>query len=58
MGDCLSSTTIQGMSYTQAVINAISDWIYGLLPIALLWNANMNKRSKVSVGILLALGSM
>ncbi|KAI1212983.1 uncharacterized protein F4807DRAFT_457068 [Annulohypoxylon truncatum] len=57
-GSCFSDDLIRGTSYAAAVINAISDWILGLLPIALIGKLELSKRSKIMVSCTLALGSI
>ncbi|CAJ2509889.1 Uu.00g057890.m01.CDS01 [Anthostomella pinea] len=57
-GACLNEEVITGSTYAAAAINACADWILGLLPIALVWNLDLGKRSKVSVAGILALGSI
>ncbi|KAI1096452.1 hypothetical protein F5B19DRAFT_147474 [Rostrohypoxylon terebratum] len=57
-GTCFSDDLIRGTSYAAAVINAISDWILGLLPIALIRKLELSKRSKIMVSCTLALGSI
>ncbi|KAH9900339.1 hypothetical protein F4778DRAFT_136630 [Xylariomycetidae sp. FL2044] len=57
-GTCLSEEIILGSTYAAAAVNACADWVLGLMPIALVWNLDLNKRSKVSVAGILALGSI
>ncbi|KAK7989527.1 hypothetical protein PG990_006393 [Apiospora arundinis] len=55
-GQCLSEDIITGTTYAAAAINAVADWILGLLPIALVWDLELNRRTKASVAGILALG--
>ncbi|KAI1460731.1 hypothetical protein F4805DRAFT_373839 [Annulohypoxylon moriforme] len=57
-GTCFSDELIRGTSYAAAVINCVSDWILGLLPIALIGKLELSKRSKIMVSCTLALGSI
>lgn len=44
-------------SETTAVFSTLTDLIFVVLPIIVLWNANMDRRSKISVGIILCLAA-
>ncbi|KAF2123470.1 hypothetical protein P153DRAFT_391562 [Dothidotthia symphoricarpi CBS 119687] len=55
---CASKKLDTFMAYQQASITTITDLVFVLLPITLLWNANMHKRSKISVGVILSLGAL
>ncbi|XXH04703.1 hypothetical protein Hte_011125 [Hypoxylon texense] len=57
-GRCWSDDLVIGCTYAAAAINAIADWILGLLPVALVQNLGLSKRSKVLVSCTLALGSI
>ncbi|KAI1085715.1 hypothetical protein F5B20DRAFT_14758 [Whalleya microplaca] len=57
-GRCLDKDLITGSTYAAAAINAVADWVLGLLPIALVWNLDLGKRAKISVACILALGSI
>ncbi|KAL7626268.1 hypothetical protein AAE478_003038 [Parahypoxylon ruwenzoriense] len=57
-GKCLSKQFIEALTYAATSINALSDWVLGLLPIALVWNLELNRRSKILVACILALGSV
>ncbi|KAL2357039.1 hypothetical protein BJ546DRAFT_837614, partial [Cryomyces antarcticus] len=55
---CINPQTLLGLGYTHAVISTITDWTFAILPIFVLWNTNMDIRSKVSVAIILTLGAI
>lgn len=46
------------MNYVHSTINAVTDWIFALLPIFVLRTANMPRRAKLSVSFILALGAL
>ena len=46
------------MMYTHGAISTWSDWTLGILPAFLVWNLNMNPRTKVSVALILGLGAL
>ncbi|KAI1807921.1 hypothetical protein F4811DRAFT_549353 [Daldinia bambusicola] len=57
-GKCWSNDVVIGCTYAAAGINAVTDWVLGLLPIALVQNLELSKRSKILVSCTLALGSV
>ncbi|KAI1766394.1 hypothetical protein GGR53DRAFT_486613 [Hypoxylon sp. FL1150] len=58
VGKCWSDDMVIGCTYVAAALNAMADWILGLLPIALVQNLGLSRRSKVLVSGTLALGSI
>jgi hypothetical protein len=54
---CVRKSVVVGLAYEQATVTTLTDWIFALLPIPLLWNATMDRRSKLSVGLILSLGA-
>ncbi|OTB20559.1 hypothetical protein K445DRAFT_362705 [Daldinia sp. EC12] len=57
-GKCWGNDLVMGCTYAAAGINAFTDWVLGLLPIALVRNLELSKRSKILVSCTLALGSV
>ena len=57
MGAC-NSGFITRATYGQSVLSAIIDWTFGLLPLFIVWNLNMNQRKKTGLAVVLGLGSM
>jgi hypothetical protein len=57
-GTCIPATVVADMTYAHAAIITWSDWTLGILPIFLVWNLNMNPRTKVSVALILGLGAL
>ncbi|KAG7122113.1 hypothetical protein HYQ44_003011 [Verticillium longisporum] len=55
-GTCIDRNIVPYATIAHSVISALSDWCLGLLPIALLWNADINRRTKVIIAILLSMG--
>ncbi|KAG9602303.1 hypothetical protein KCV01_g7260, partial [Aureobasidium melanogenum] len=53
---CISWNAMQGVQYTNSVINTITDWVLALLPIFALRAMKMNHQAKISAGFILALG--
>lgn len=46
------------MAYQQATVTTLTDVVFLLLPIFILWNANMSRRDKISVGFVLSLAAL
>jgi hypothetical protein len=57
-GTCIPATVFADMTYAHGAISTWSDWTLGILPIFLVWNLNMNPRTKISVALILGLGAM
>jgi hypothetical protein len=57
-GGCVSGEMISGSTYTHSALSALGDWTLGILPIFLVWDLNMNPRTKISVAVILALGAL
>lgn len=55
-GTCIDHRVVPFCTIAQSTVSALSDVILALLPIVMLWNVRMNKRTKVTVAILLSLG--
>jgi hypothetical protein len=55
-GTCVSKELASGSTYAATAVNAFADWTLGLLPIALVWNVELDRRTKCSVAGILALG--
>jgi hypothetical protein len=54
---CVRKSVEVGLAYEQATVTTVTDWVFALMPIPLLWNATMDRRSKISVGLILSLGA-
>ncbi|KAI1378264.1 hypothetical protein F4677DRAFT_389098 [Hypoxylon crocopeplum] len=57
-GKCWSNDLIVGSTYAASAVNAIADWVLGLLPIALVRNLELSRRTKIMVSCTLGLGSL
>ncbi|KAI1816769.1 hypothetical protein GGS20DRAFT_593978 [Poronia punctata] len=58
VGHCVSKKVSLNSTYAAVGINAVADWVLGLLPFALVRNLDLGKRQRVSVACILALGSL
>lgn len=57
-GHCLPITVVPYVTIAHSAICAVGDLIFAWLPIAMLWNVQLNKRTKVVVALLLGMGSV
>lgn len=57
-GTCVNNGVLIGIAYLYSVGAAITDLTIGMLPIALIWNLRMNKRTKCAVAGILGIGCM
>jgi len=55
-GKCLNPAVVPAATIVHSATSAVSDWILGLLPIAMLWNVKLNKRTKATISLLLSMG--
>ncbi|KAH8899896.1 hypothetical protein GQ53DRAFT_835914 [Thozetella sp. PMI_491] len=55
-GACMDPKVMANTSIAFSVVAALSDWVLGLLPVAILWNVQLNIRTKVTVSLLLGMG--
>jgi hypothetical protein len=46
------------MAYQQAAVTTLTDVVFVALPVFILWNANMSRRAKLSVGFILCLATL
>jgi hypothetical protein len=55
-GSCINHDIVPVATFIHSTLSALSDWVLGLLPIALLWNVKINRRTKISIAFLLSMG--
>ncbi|KAF2999757.1 hypothetical protein E8E13_005049 [Curvularia kusanoi] len=55
-GECINRKYLAAMSTTLAAVSIATDWYMALIPIPLMWNLQMERRIKLSIGGLLGLG--
>ncbi|PHH67987.1 hypothetical protein CDD82_932 [Ophiocordyceps australis] len=55
-GHCASPGEIISAAYAISVLSILSDWLYALLPIPMVWNVKMTKQAKATVIVILGLG--
>ncbi|KAJ5125044.1 uncharacterized protein N7515_008869 [Penicillium bovifimosum] len=55
-GSCLDQDLLTGIAYMYSVGAALTDLTIGLLPVALIWNLRMNRRTKAAIVGILGIG--
>jgi hypothetical protein len=55
---CLPVSVTLGTGYLYGALNVTADWIFVLIPITVLMDSSLNRRSKISVGGIMALGAV
>jgi len=55
-GKCLPAPQVQALSIAFSAVSATADIVFGVLPICVLWNLQMNRKAKLIVGALLCVG--
>ncbi|KAK2000362.1 integral membrane family protein [Colletotrichum falcatum] len=54
--ECVPVDAIVAAAYSISVMTILSDWLYALLPIPMVWNVKMTKQAKATVVVILGLG--
>lgn len=57
-GTCLNPKIVVDATYVYSAISCAGDWTLGILPIFVVWNLQMNARTKLSVALILAMGAV
>lgn len=57
-GKCFDMEVIIGLTYFYGTVNAICDFTFGLLPVFLVWNLEMDKRVKIVLIPILGMGCL
>ncbi|KAI0023085.1 cation-transporting ATPase 4 [Xylariomycetidae sp. FL0641] len=57
-GQCNDTDLATIPTYISFITSIITDWTLALIPISMVWHANLERRVKVSVSCVLALGSL
>jgi hypothetical protein len=55
---CLPSAFLLTAGYLYGIINIVADWTFVLIPISVLIDSDLDRRSKISVSIVMALGAV
>lgn len=53
---CVSPAQIVSAAYAISVMTIVTDWLFALLPIPMIWKVKMTKQAKASVTMILGLG--
>lgn len=57
-GSCINPNIITASTYAYTAMSCWSDWTYCILPALIIWNLQMNRRSKFTICTILGVGSM
>ncbi|THX05668.1 hypothetical protein D6D13_06913 [Aureobasidium pullulans] len=52
-GKCIPINIWNGLLYTHGAVSALSDWLFALLPILVLWKSSMPAKTKLGVTLLM-----
>lgn len=55
-GTCASGDAVVAAGYALSVLAVLSDWLYALLPIFMVWKVRMSLQAKITVILVLSLG--
>lgn len=53
---CVPGTNFVAAAYSISVMTVITDWMYAIMPIFMIWNVQMTTQKKLTVGFVLGLG--
>ncbi|TDZ51606.1 hypothetical protein CTRI78_v007501 [Colletotrichum trifolii] len=53
---CVSPDAVVAAAYSISVMTILSDWLYALMPIPMIWNVKMTTQAKATVIVILGLG--
>lgn len=53
---CVDSEQIVAAAYALSVMTIVTDWLYALIPVPMIWNVKMTTQAKIIVIVLLGLG--
>ncbi|KKA29241.1 hypothetical protein TD95_002064 [Thielaviopsis punctulata] len=53
---CVTTSQILAAAYSISVMTIVTDWLYAIIPIPMLWGVKMNVQTKATVIIILGLG--
>ncbi|KAK4452960.1 hypothetical protein QBC34DRAFT_397499, partial [Podospora aff. communis PSN243] len=55
-GTCMNKNIVPSATVAHSIISACTDIVLALLPVLILWNVHLNKRTKIGIATLLSLG--
>ena len=55
---CIAKLPTIGITYALGAVNAFADWAFGILPIFIVWDLQMNRKTKIMVVAILAFAAM
>jgi hypothetical protein len=57
-GSCIDPKITVNATYGYSAVSCWADWTLAIIPVFLVWNLQMNIRTKISVAIILGLAAM
>jgi hypothetical protein len=55
-GSCINRLVVPVSTIVHSVLSAITDWTLAIIPLLMLWNVLINRRTKIIIGCLLSMG--
>ena len=53
---CVSAQEVVNAAYSLSVMTIVTDWLFALLPIPMIWHVKMSPQAKATVFVVLGLG--
>lgn len=57
-GQCVDVNLVPSATIVHSIVGAVCDIVFAGLPVAMLWNVQLNKRTKIVVALLLGMGAV
>lgn len=57
-GKCNAGVAATAITYIATFMNIVADWGLAILPATVVWQAKLSRRTKISISLILAIGSM
>lgn len=57
-GSCINTSIVPCATIAHSIVNAVMDFALALMPIVMLWDVRLNKRTKTGVAALLGMGML
>jgi hypothetical protein len=53
---CVSGNSFVAAAYSISVLTVVTDWMYAIMPIPMIWSVQMTTQKKITVAFVLSLG--
>lgn len=57
-GECIEPSHLKFAAFFNSGVSALTDLVFALLPFPLIWGLQMNKQTKIAIGVIMSLGGL